>query len=165
MTEWTDEQCLRFSEGYDREDAAQRGEASPHCEGPEYAEWAAERIACVREGLAALAAPEPLASWRDLRLGDIDWRVYGWRGLRKSALRDYTCRVTGRRYKGDLSDMTLGQLADAGERFWRYELSCGPVGAGYMKALIDRAAGGVDLRKGGFAPDAYVPRAEREAQR
>ena len=51
----SDETCLRFAEAYDREDAAQRGEADPHAEKDEsYAEWAAERVSCVRAGLAAV---------------------------------------------------------------------------------------------------------------
>lgn len=54
--QWGDETCLRFAEGYDREDAAQRGEPSPHdVEGEDYAEWAMDRIACVRAALRALA--------------------------------------------------------------------------------------------------------------
>lgn len=52
---WDDETCLRFAEAYDREDAAHRGEADPHGERDEsYAEWAAERISCVRSGLGAV---------------------------------------------------------------------------------------------------------------
>lgn len=54
--QWDDETCLLFAEGYDREDAAQRGEPSPHdAEGEDYAEWAMDRIACVRAALRALA--------------------------------------------------------------------------------------------------------------
>lgn len=54
-----DEMCLRLAEGYDREDAAQRGEPSPHTMGDEgYAEWAADRIACAKEGLRALIEKE-----------------------------------------------------------------------------------------------------------
>lgn len=58
---WDDETCLRFAEAYDREDAAQRGEPSPHADkGEGYAEWVADRIACARAGLAALTpAPQP----------------------------------------------------------------------------------------------------------
>lgn len=54
---WDDETCLRFAEGFDREDAAQIGEPSVHDllrDTPDYAEWAADRIACVRAGLAAV---------------------------------------------------------------------------------------------------------------
>ena len=54
---WDDETCLRFAEAYDREDAAQRGEPSPHADkGEGYAEWAAERVACVRAGFSAVSA-------------------------------------------------------------------------------------------------------------
>lgn len=54
--QWDDETCLLFAEGYDREDAAQRGEPSPHdAEGEDYAEWAMDRVACVRAALRALA--------------------------------------------------------------------------------------------------------------
>lgn len=52
---WDDETCLRFAEAYDREDAAQRGEPSPHADkGEGYAEWGSERVACVRAGLGAV---------------------------------------------------------------------------------------------------------------
>lgn len=52
---WDDEACLRFAEAYDGEDAAQRGEPNPHSfGGDDYADWAAERIACVRAGLGAV---------------------------------------------------------------------------------------------------------------
>lgn len=52
---WDDEYCLRFAEAYDAEDAAHRGEPNPHDEkGEGYAEWAAERISCVRAGLGAV---------------------------------------------------------------------------------------------------------------
>lgn len=55
-----DEMCLRLAEGYDREDAAQRGEPTPHSISEGYAEWAADRIACAKEGLRAAirALPE-----------------------------------------------------------------------------------------------------------
>ena len=52
-----DEMCLRLAEGYDREYAAQRGEPSPHTMGEDgYSEWAADRIACAKEGLRAIRA-------------------------------------------------------------------------------------------------------------
>lgn len=54
---WTDEMCRAFAEGHDREEAAQRGEPNPwnlddagdigDADG-----WRAERVACVRAGLA-----------------------------------------------------------------------------------------------------------------
>lgn len=54
---WDDETCLRFAEAYDGEDAAMMGETNPHSIKDEtYEEWAAERIACVREGLRAVLA-------------------------------------------------------------------------------------------------------------
>ena len=52
---WDDETCLIFAQAFDREDAALMGEPSPHDErGEGYAEWAAERISCVRAGLGAV---------------------------------------------------------------------------------------------------------------
>jgi len=52
---WDDEACLIFAQAFDREDAALRGEPCPHDErGEGYAEWAAERIGCVRAGLRAV---------------------------------------------------------------------------------------------------------------
>ena len=56
-----DEACLRMAEAYDREDAAQRGEADPHGldRAPrmgDYADWAADRIACAKEAIRAAIA-------------------------------------------------------------------------------------------------------------
>ena len=49
-----DELCLRLAEGYDREDAAQRGEPNPHSMGEDgYSEWALGRVSCAKEGLRA----------------------------------------------------------------------------------------------------------------
>lgn len=62
---WTDEQCRAFAQGYDREDAAQRGEADPwNLDDPSDAgdsdTWISERISCVRAGLSMIE-PEDLA--------------------------------------------------------------------------------------------------------
>ena len=52
-----DEACLRMAEAYDREDAAQMGEVSPHSFKDEgYSDWAAERIACAKAAIRALIA-------------------------------------------------------------------------------------------------------------
>ena len=56
---WSDDLCRAFAEAYDREDAAQRGEPSPWMlddagDIGDAERWQAERIACVRAGLAAL---------------------------------------------------------------------------------------------------------------
>lgn len=80
---WDDETCLRFADAYDREDAAQRGEPNPHDEkGEGYAEWAMDRIACVRAGLAALP-PAPEAQPTDWNAAAKDmlhaWNTWvGW---------------------------------------------------------------------------------------
>ena len=56
----SDEACLRMAAAYDREEAAQMGEPSPHvfCDDEFYAEWVAERIACARAAIKALMAQE-----------------------------------------------------------------------------------------------------------
>ena len=52
-----DETCLRMAEAYDREDAAQMGEVSPHSFKDEgYSDWAIERIACAKAAIRALIA-------------------------------------------------------------------------------------------------------------
>jgi len=55
-----DEACLRMAEAYDKEEAAQMGEPSPHvfCDDEFYAEWAAERIACAKAAIRAVMAGE-----------------------------------------------------------------------------------------------------------
>jgi hypothetical protein len=68
---WDDEMCLRFAEAYDREDAAQMGEPSPHDFKDEaYAEWAASRISCVRAGLGAVVLDAIKRHGRKLTQGD-----------------------------------------------------------------------------------------------
>jgi len=58
MIDWTDDQCRAFAQAHDREQAAMMGEPDPWAAEPE-PEWEADRIACVREGLAAIATREP----------------------------------------------------------------------------------------------------------
>lgn len=58
-----DESCLRMAEAYDRESAAQIGEPNPHdidraARMGDYAEWAADRIACAKEAIRALIATD-----------------------------------------------------------------------------------------------------------
>ena len=68
---WDDEACLRFAEAYDGEDAAQRGEPNPHHMSDEgYAEWATDRIACVRAGMAAVVLDAIKRHGRKLAEGD-----------------------------------------------------------------------------------------------
>ena len=55
---WTQAQQIAFARAYDAEDAAQRGEPTPWADGEDTGEWADERVACVRAGLAALEAPD-----------------------------------------------------------------------------------------------------------
>ena len=54
-----DEACLRTSEAYDRQAAAQIGEPNPHDidwveRMGDYVEWAADWIACAKEAIRAL---------------------------------------------------------------------------------------------------------------
>jgi hypothetical protein len=56
---WDDDLCRAFAAAHDREEAAQRGEPdpwAPDSRGPSEweAPWEADRIACVRVGLAAV---------------------------------------------------------------------------------------------------------------
>lgn len=54
---WSETMCRAFAQGHDREEAAQMGEPDPW-NVPDVgadAEWEADRIACVRAGLGAVA--------------------------------------------------------------------------------------------------------------
>lgn len=98
--------------------------------------------------------------WRDIPLSEINWEVPLGRCRAAHALR-YSCRE--HQDKVRWSKMTLGELADKGERWWKSYSSdgwqIGEKAADLIKLTIDMAAAGKDVR---MAIDRYVPTCERE---
>lgn len=123
--------------------------------------WAAK---VVRETAGKISSGEiarldvpPVTHWRDIRMGDIDLDRLPVRGKARLLFRDYVSSITGKRYTGEHSDLTLGELADRGERWWRVVLGIGSVGVAAIRDLIDAAARGEDVLKPLYPKDRYVP--------
>ena len=113
----------------------------------------------------------PKVNWRDIKAVEIDWvdnpisQRAGYK-VRMMCSQIYIERRTSwTRYEcGGWSDMTLGQIADMGERAWRRCSNIGDLGVCVIKWGIDEAAEGrCPMLPGNGAPaaDAYVPKAER----
>ena len=112
-----------------------------------------------------------MADWREIPLCEIDWRRVIGRGHVAGKLtwlcyesKNYRNRMASR---GEWADMTLGELANMGERWWQRFSGIGEVATECIKDVIDRAAEGEDLRRPSAdtpAHDAYVPKSEREGE-
>lgn len=122
-----------------------------------------------------------MSDWRSIPLQNVDWYACGvsrrsghilsrmtkvpYRGPHDRPLPDnFPNPENGGR--GDWSGMTLGEFADKGERWWRrHGHNIGDVVKEVIRRTIDMAAEGqrVTIIEDGKAPDAYVPRCEREA--
>jgi len=112
-----------------------------------------------------------MSDWRSIRAQDVDWtanpisRLAGYKVRmmcnpiyieRRTSWTQYEC--------GAWSDLTLGQIADLGERHWRRCSNIGDLGVSVIKWGIDAAAEGrcpMLPASGAPAADAYVPQAER----
>lgn len=117
-------------------------------------------------------------SWRNIPAAMIDWEKNPissragnwvrwscsdeWKTSRWNFERDKTPVPGGRGY---WCEMTLGQIADNGERWWiRNGTHIGPKGCQVIRWIIDEAAEGrcpMIGGKGAPAVDAYVPKCER----
>lgn len=107
-------------------------------------------------------------SWRDIPLPEINWEVPLGRCRSANHLRA-SCRIPR---EGDgsswnkqrWSGMTLGELADKGERWWQSYaaggVNIGPKAVELIKLTIDMAASGKDVR---MAIDRYIPACERDS--
>ena len=107
------------------------------------------------------------STWREIPLCEIDWRrVIGRSHVAgKLTWLCYPPNKTGIMDRGEWADMTLGELANMGERWWQRFSGIGEVATECIKDVIDRAAEGEDLRRPSAdtpAPDAYVQTSERE---
>ena len=164
---WDDETCLRFAEGYDREDAAQRGEPSPHDRrDPGYADWAADRIACVRVGLAAvrvaMPAPQPQP---DLSVAVAAAMPRAWLDVMGERVRQIAVEGWTPEYDDTYEDGELAAAAAAyafsAATFGRYyalsPIGFWPWGEGFWKPTTPRR----DLVKAGALILAEVERLDR----
>ena len=109
------------------------------------------------------------SNWREIPLCEIDWRRVIRRGhvAGKLTWLCYPPKKTGIMDRGEWADMTLGELANMGEIWWQRFSGIGKVATECIKEVIDRAAEGEDLRRPSAdtpAPDAYVPKSEREGE-
>lgn len=114
-----------------------------------------------------------MSEWRDIRADAIAWDRNPI-----SVLAGHKCRMmcnaiflnhqVGSQYRnrdcGGWSDLTLGQIADLGEREWLRCTNIGPTAVKVIKWIIDAAAEDrcpMMAGSGHAAPDAYVPKRER----
>jgi hypothetical protein len=109
-----------------------------------------------------------MTDWRDIPLCDIDWRRVIRRGHVAGKL-TWLCYEPRTAHpvanRGEWAKMTLGELANMGERWWQRYPGIGAVATEAIKDVIDRAATGENVRRPSPdtpAPDAYVPRCERK---
>ena len=106
----------------------------------------------------------------DESIGGNDWRQIKCRDVQWASVPGVSVRVTYSLYRQCSSHehdteneaerkwafLTLGELADRGERRWHQDLqNAGPVTIEAIKLAIDYAAAGYEITR---MPDAYVPR-------
>jgi hypothetical protein len=109
-----------------------------------------------------------MTDWRETPLCEIDWRRVIGRGHVAGKL-TWLCYEPGSvrntmDNRSEWAGMTLGELANMGERWWQRFPGIGEVATACIKDVIDRAAEGEDLRFPSAetpAPDAYIPACER----
>lgn len=106
-------------------------------------------------------------SWREIPCREVDWEICGV--SRRAALKvRFACRVGkedgGLAFNsGPWAHMTLGEIADMGVRAWRRSAeNIGDLAQQVIMRTIDMAAEGKRVTYPKVAPDAYVPRCERE---
>ena len=97
-------------------------------------------------------------SWREIPAREVDWSLH-YTGAHSSP-RNAIWRLC--RPDWEWGDMTLGDIADLGERGWRRMPSIGDRGVELLMSTIDAAAEGQDVREKKVA-GGYVPKCERES--
>jgi len=113
-----------------------------------------------------------MSDWRSIRAQDVDWTPnpisrragYHVRMMCSPVYLGPTGKAWSATSRGAWSDLTLGQIADLGERHWRRCSNIGDLGVSVIKWGIDAAAEGrcpMLPASGAPAADAYVPRIER----
>jgi len=114
-----------------------------------------------------------MSDWRSIRAHDVDWtaspisRRAGYK-VRMMCSPIYLS-PSGKPWSdtgcGAWHDLTLGQIADLGERHWLRCANIGDLGVRVIKWGIDAAAEGrcpMLPASGAPAVDAYIPQAERK---
>lgn len=101
-----------------------------------------------------------MVDWRSIPCRVVDWYACGVsrraaRGIHRDCI-GFTDATLG-----PWHGLSLGELADMGERQWRRFISIGDQSVEVIKATIDMAAEGKSITKPDKAPDAYVPKCER----
>lgn len=111
-----------------------------------------------------------MTDWRSIPLRRVDWNRCGVSRRAAHAIH-WMCRsLRGQQppenpeslKMGAWGGMTLGELADRGERWWwRCGYLVGPKGQEVIRRTIDMAAAGDCVTLTGASSDAYVPKSER----
>lgn len=102
----------------------------------------------------------PVATWRDIPCADLDWIGLNDHSYRAARAVDRLCRTEWDPW-GSLS---LGELADMGERRWRHHPGIGDKAVLVIKRTIDLAAEGEMVTAKAAAADAYIPTCERDKE-
>ena len=103
-----------------------------------------------------------MTDWRSIPVKDIDWRMLHARFGSSIYKIEWLAKVPGNgrvedRGHGCWSHMTLGAVADLGERLILRHHGIGPVALATLQAIIDLAASEGLPMVGGPAPDALKP--------
>jgi len=102
-----------------------------------------------------------MSEWRSINLSEVVWDTV--KGRCRASLELARQSRPSRIDESDVrwSQMTLGDLANIGEKAWRNVPGIGNTAVSLIKDTIDAAANGVVIIKQAVAQDAYVPRCER----
>lgn len=98
--------------------------------------------------------------WRMIKCADVQWHAIPGASKRAAWLLLRQCSPPTQYDDKDAEhwhELTLGQLADLGERWWRrsVRIGFGPAAVSAVKLAIDHAAAGFDVTR---KADAYTPR-------
>lgn len=112
------------------------------------------------EEIKRLRGASSASPWREIRCAEVEWHAIpgaskrvGWLLLRQcSPPTEYDDKNVERWH-----ELTLGRLADLGERWWRHSagMGFGTEASKAVKLAIDHAAAGFDVTR---KADAYTPR-------
>ena len=97
--------------------------------------------------------------WREIPLLDVDWDITGCTGHVSSTLFNQSCPARDPLFQEshEWAGLTLGSLADMGERQWLRTTGVGVVAVRAIKEIIDRAAAGESVTKQGTGAHSYTP--------
>ena len=103
---------------------------------------------------------KPKADWRAIPLIEVDWQITGCTGHVCSTLFNHSRPPHDPRWPEghEWTSLTLGDLADMGEREWLRATSVGAVTVSTIKEIIDRAAAGEDVTVKDAGTHSYTPR-------